>query len=178
MARLGRSLASLRGDDTWYEAATRSLIECKPETELPLLWVELARLRLAQHDEASAAKATGALRSLPDGAWLGRVLDGLTSGASTEEGADEKADSARARKAVEELAESVTDPHMRRSLAVVCALRAHADGDTEATVRHLERARVRGRRRPARRGLPRRPAPRGRRSGRGRAPLTRRRRGA
>jgi len=137
VARLGRSLASLRSDDTWYEAATRSLIECKPETELPLLWVELARLRLAQHDEASAAKATGALRTLPDGAWLGRVLDGLTSGAGTEEGADEKADSARARKAVEELAESVTDPHMRRSLAVVCALRAHAEGDTEATVKHL-----------------------------------------
>jgi hypothetical protein len=138
VARLGRSLASLRSDDAWYEAATRSLIECKPEGELPLLWVELARLRLAQNDEASAAKATGALRGLPDGAWLGRVLDGLTSGASSgDDDADTHANSARARKAVEELAESVTDPHMRRSLAVVCALRAHADGDTPTTVKHL-----------------------------------------
>ena len=142
VARLGRSLASLRNDDAWYEAATRSLIECKPESELPLLWVELARLRLAQNDEASATKATGALRGIPEGAWLGRVLDGLTggatgAGASGEEAVDDKADSARARKAVEELAESVTEPHMRRSLAVVCALRAHADGDTETTVKHL-----------------------------------------
>ena len=141
VARLGRSLASLRSDDAWYEAATRSLIECKPEAELPLLWVELARLRLAQNDEASAAKATGMLRGLPEGAWLGRVLDGLTSGASAGAGAEEDeadpADSARARKAVEELAESVTDPHMRRSLAMVCALRAHADGDTPTTVKHL-----------------------------------------
>jgi tetratricopeptide (TPR) repeat protein len=140
VARLGRSLASLRNDDAWYEAATRSLIEEKPEGELPLLWIELARLRLAQNDEASAARATGALRTLPDGVWLGRVLDGLTSGAGTgeEEGAaDAAADSARARQAVEELAESVTDPHMRRSLAVVCALRAHADGDTATTVKHL-----------------------------------------
>ena len=141
VARLGRSLASLRDDDVWYEAATRSLIECKPEAELPLLWVELARLRLAQGDEASATKATGALRSLPEGAWLGRVLDGLTAGASaaagTDDAADALADSARARKAVEELADSVTDPHMRRSLAVVCALRAHADGDTATTLKHL-----------------------------------------
>jgi lipopolysaccharide biosynthesis regulator YciM len=139
VARLGRSLASLRGDEAWYEAATRSLIECKPEGELPLLWVELARLRLTQHDEASAAKATGALRNLPDGAWLGRVLDGLTSGAGTggDDDADRGAEADRARKAVEELAESVTDPHMRRSLVVVCALRAHAAGDTATTVKHL-----------------------------------------
>lgn len=137
VARLGRSLASLRNDDAWYEAATRSLIECKPEGELPLLWVELARLRLAQHDEASAAKATGALRGLPDGAWLGRVLDGFTTTPSVDDGGDAQADAARARQAVEELVESVTDPHVRRSLAVVCALRAHEGGDTEATVKHL-----------------------------------------
>ncbi|MEA2746300.1 MAG: hypothetical protein QOI41_443 [Myxococcales bacterium] len=156
VARLGRSLASLRGDDAWYEAATRSLIECKPSSELPLLWVELARLRLAQGDERGAAKATGQLRGLADGAWLGRVLDGLTGGtgnasggsqvdpdevaadeASGEAEAARAAQRARARRAVEELAESVTDPDMRRSLAVVGALRAHADDDSASTVKHL-----------------------------------------
>ena len=156
IARLGRSLASLRGDDAWYEAATRSLIECKPSSELPLLWVELARLRLAQGDGRGAAKATGQLRGLADGAWLGRVIDGLTGGAGTasrgsqidaDEAADDEASGAadvaraaqrkRAREAVEELAESVTDPEMRRSLAVVGALRAHADNDGTATVKHL-----------------------------------------
>ena len=159
IARLGRSLASLRGDDAWYEAATRSLIECRaslPERELPLLWVELARLRLAQGDEHGAAKATGQLRGLADGAWLGRVLDGLTGSAAASRGGsqldddevatdDERgsteaaraASARRAREAVEELATSVTDPDMRRSLALVGALRAHADNDTAATVKHL-----------------------------------------
>ncbi|MBX3186980.1 MAG: hypothetical protein KF819_08195 [Labilithrix sp.] len=127
IARLGRSLASLRGDDAWYEAATRSLVECEPTAELPFLWVELARLRLAQGDEAGAAKATGALRDLPDGTWLGRVLDGLDGG-----------DADRARTALEELAGSVADAEMRRSLALVCALRAHASGDADGTIKHLK----------------------------------------
>ena len=156
VARLGRSLASLRGDDAWYEAATRSLIECKPSSELPLLWVELARLRLAQGDERGAAKATGQLRGLANGAWLGRVLDGLTGGTGAasrgpsldaDEAADDEASGAaetaraarrlRAREAVEQLAESVADPEMRRSLAMVGALRAHADDDGASTVKHL-----------------------------------------
>lgn len=144
IARLGRSLASLRGDDVWYEAATRSLIECKPTSELPLLWVELARLRIAQGDEAGASKATGELRDLPEGIWLGRVLSfaGYETRSNTSPGDAEDASAAadareRARKAVEELASSVTDPDMRQSLALVCALRAHAAGDTDATVRHL-----------------------------------------
>lgn len=145
IARLGRSLASLRGDDAWYEAATRSLLECKPAAELPLLWVELARLRLAQGDEVGAAKATAQLRDLPDGEWLARVLDGLgSSGTSARDGNDDEGaappapeDAARARKAVEELAANVGDPDLRRSLALVCALRAHDAGDTAAAVTHL-----------------------------------------
>ena len=160
VARLGRSLASLCGDDAWYEAATRSLIECKsslPEREVPLLWVELARLRLAQGDEHGAAKATGQLRGLAEGAWLGRVLDGLTGSAASvsrgsqidpDDGADAADDEAsaeaaraaqakRARDAVEELAASVGDPEMRRSLALVGALRAHADKYLGATIKHL-----------------------------------------
>lgn len=152
VARLGRSLASLRGDDAWYEAATRNLIECKPSSELPLLWVELARLRLDQGDDAGAARATGELRDLPDGAWLARVLDGFAGGSLARAGTGDDAasggsggsdealgaaDAARARAALEELASSVADPDMRRSLALVCALRAHAAGDTAATVEHL-----------------------------------------
>jgi cellulose synthase operon protein C len=143
VARLGRSLASLREDDTWYEAATRSLVECKPAAELPLLWVELARLRLAQGDEAGAAKATSELHGLPEGAWLGRVLEGFggdagDAAASLDSSDAEAAPRAeRARAALEELASSVTDAEMRRSLVVVCALRAHADGDASTTVKHL-----------------------------------------
>jgi lipopolysaccharide biosynthesis regulator YciM len=131
VARMGRSLASVRDDDAWYEAATRSLVECKPSGELPMLWVEIARLRLAAGDEAGAAKATAHLRE-DDGAWLGRVLEGL---APSE---DDPAQAANARSALEELASQVTDAAMRRSLLLVCALRAHAAGDEAATIEHLK----------------------------------------
>ena len=134
VARLGRTLASVRADDEWYEEATRLLVECGDKdaiaSDLPLLWIELARLRLAQGDEAGAAKATAALRDLPQGAWLGRVLDGLAS---------PDLDPARARTALEELLGEVDDPGLKRSLALVCALRAHAAGDTKATIAHLEK---------------------------------------
>ena len=145
VARLGRSLASLRDDEAWYETATRNLIECKPTGEMPLLWIELARMRIAAGDEAGAAKATGQLRDLEDGAWLGRVLDGLGgNGAAVDADLDEEASatsrkqrSARARQALEELAASVTDPDLRTSLALASAMRAHAAGDRDATVASL-----------------------------------------
>jgi len=160
VARLGRSLASLRGDDAWYEAATRSLAPHEPAGELPLLWVELARLRLAQGDEAGAAEATRELGRLEGGAWLGRVLEALTPPAGTRDPRDERderdetsdADAsgaaagpaddagarARSRAAFEELAASASDDaDARRSFTLVCALRAHAAGDIEGTLRHL-----------------------------------------
>jgi hypothetical protein len=133
-ARLGRSLASLRKDDDWYEEATRSLLEHlgagHASAELPLLWIELARLRLARGDEAGAAEATAALRTLPGGAWVGRVLDGLGT-------AD--ADPARSRAALEELTGEIEDGALRRTLVMACALRARAAGDDAAAIAHLER---------------------------------------
>ncbi|MDB4944947.1 MAG: Exonuclease SbcC [Labilithrix sp.] len=140
VARLGRSLASLRGDDAWYEAATRSLLEEKPAGELPMLWIELARLRLAAGDEVGAGKATAQLRDLAEGAWLGRVLDGLTGGESADPDADEESKArarARSRTAIEELAASAADPDLRRTLRIMGAMRAHAAGDRAAAVAHL-----------------------------------------
>ena len=138
IARLGRSLASLRSDHEWYEEATRALVAQVQDSssaggagasELPLLWIELARMRLAQGDEAGAAKATAALRDLPAGTWLGRVLDGLAS---------PDIDPVRARSAIEELAAQVEDPSLGRSLRIVCALRARAAGDEAGAIAHLE----------------------------------------
>ncbi len=138
IARLGRSLASLRSDREWYEDATRELIGTlradagAATRELPLLWIELARMRLAEGDEAGAARATAALRETPDGAWLGRVLDGLAS---------PDVDPARAREArsaIEELAAETSDGALKRSLRLVCALRARAAGDDAAAIAHLD----------------------------------------
>lgn len=130
VARVGRSLSSLSKDEAWYEASTRSLIECEPASELPMLWVEVARLRAAQADEAGAAKAISELRALPEGAWLGRILDAV----APEQGAD----GARGRSAFEELAASTTEPDARRGLAILCALRAHQAGDVAAALEHLK----------------------------------------
>lgn len=134
VARLGRSLASLCSDRGWYEDATSALVAHLSTTggspELPLLWIELARIRLGQGDEAGAAKATAALRAIPEGAWLGRVLDGLASPG---------VEPASARTALEELAADVEDAGLRRSLGMVCAIRAHAADDRSAAIGHLER---------------------------------------
>ena len=128
VARLGRSLASVRGDDAWYEAATKNLVPHATPAERPLLWIEIARLRLAQRDDAGVAAAIASLRELPEGAWLGRVLDGLAS---------PDAEPERTRTALEELARDVDDPVLQRTLLVVCAVRAHAAGDDAAAIAHL-----------------------------------------
>ena len=140
VARLGRTLASIRSDHGWYEDATRALVEHlsappgegdarRHEGELALLWIELARMRLAQGDSPGAAKATKALRELPAGAWLSRVLDGLA-------GAD--ADPVQSRIALEELAASIEDVGLRRSLGLVAALRARAASDEQGARIHLD----------------------------------------
>jgi tetratricopeptide (TPR) repeat protein len=136
VARLGRSLASVRSDRAWYEAATRSLVdhlaaapEGAAEGEIAALWIELGRMRLAQGDEPGVTKATAALRDLPEGAWLGRVLSALASPEIAPE---------EARAAIEHLAASTEDGALRRTLAIVCALRAHAAGDEKAAIGHLE----------------------------------------
>jgi tetratricopeptide (TPR) repeat protein len=133
IARMGRSLAALRGDKAWYEDATQALIDHlltdAGSHELPLLWVELARLKLAHGDEAGAAKATAALRDLPEGAWIGRALDALSGG---------ELDPARARVALDELANEISDPAQRRGLLIVSAMRARAAGDEAGAVAHLE----------------------------------------
>lgn len=133
VARLGRSLASLRSDHTWYEDATRALVEHLATSgstgELPLLWIEVARMRLGQGDESGATKATAALRELPEGAWLGRILDGLAS---------PELEPARSRTALEELTADVQNAELRRILGVVCALRARAAGDEKSAIGHLE----------------------------------------
>ncbi len=141
-ARFARSLASLCADTEWFETATVNLLLTEPLDELPWLWVELARLRIAAGDERGAADASRNLRGLPNGAWLGLLLDGLAGGIwHAPRAPDDIADTCdvqqRAREAVEELLKGVTDPVARTRLTVICAMRADAADDSEAVLKHL-----------------------------------------
>lgn len=144
IARFGRTLASIREDRAWYEDATRELIDVLAaakgaiNAELPLLWIELARIRLARGDDAGAQQATTALRERPEGAWLGRVLDGLgVVGGAGDENTPPADVAARARTALEELTADVSDPTLKRSLGVICALRARDAADEKAAIATL-----------------------------------------
>lgn len=134
VTRLARSLAALHGDDGWYEDATRRLIEEKPggedSSELALLWIEVARLRTKHGDEAGAAAAIGALRELPSGAWLSRILDAL---------APPQGEAERSRAALESLIVDVEDPELARALRVMAVLRALRAGDTRGATEHASK---------------------------------------
>jgi tetratricopeptide (TPR) repeat protein len=126
--RLARSLASLVGDATWYEEATKRLLAAGgTESEAVSLYVELVRMRYARGDADAAGKTLRELGATPRGAWLARVLEAFAP-TSASDGAQ------RARMALEELAGIESDPELSRGLSLVAALRAHASGDT-ATAR-------------------------------------------
>lgn len=146
VSRLARSLASLRGDDAWYEIATASLVEtlerdlarapedaereapgrARTSSELATLLVEIVRLRMAKGDGEGAEAAIVALREHEDGAWLGRILEAFSP-----QGGE------RAAKALAEVASLSPDAGSRRSLTLVNALRAQSVGDLDGVLRVL-----------------------------------------
>ncbi len=124
--RLARALASITGDATWYEEATKRLLAAgSGESEAISLSIELVRMRYARGDLDAASKTLRDLAATPRGAWLARVLEAFAPGAAS-------AGDERSRVAIEELAALETDPELSRGLSLVAALRAHAAGDTSA----------------------------------------------
>lgn len=114
LARLGRALASARGDAASYDEATRRLIASgASEGEVAPLWFELVRLRLGRGEAELARKALGELAATAGGAWLGRALEAFLPGVGE----------ARAG-ALEQLAALEPDAGMARGLALVAALAA------------------------------------------------------
>jgi tetratricopeptide (TPR) repeat protein len=122
-ARVARTLALVAGDATWQDEATRRVIASGAAEggELPQLWFELARLRLARNDVEGAKKAINELSNMPESAWLGRALEAFLPGLSA---ADPTA-------ALRELAKHETDGDAARALEIVSALRAVQAGDTD-----------------------------------------------
>lgn len=148
VSRLARSLASIVGDDAWYEESTKRLLAAGSELdEAPSLWFELGRSRLMRGDVAAANDAFAKLAACgADGgepgptAWLGRMLAAFASGLAPAAEASEGGGSAPAGRApgpIEELAQAESDPDAARGLMLVAALRYVRSGDMAAACDRL-----------------------------------------
>lgn len=123
VSRLSRTFASIRGDDAWYEEATRRLIAsgALPE-EIPHLWFEIVRSRLARGDAEGARKALADLAAAPGGEWLGCAIEAFLPG---EQSADRRA------AAIEKLASLEQSADMGRALKFAAALAAPKESRRE-----------------------------------------------
>ena len=81
-SRIARTLASIAGDVTWYEEATKRLLAGAPRDDDPagsseraMLWLELASSRFARGALDEARTALKELGATSQGAWLGRALE-------------------------------------------------------------------------------------------------------
>ena len=135
--RLARALASIAGDNAWYEEATKRLLAAGgTEAEAVSLYVELVRSRQARNDVDGAARALREMAGAPRGAWLARVLEAFLPPADVSPDADPERTvsnpGSRSRAAVEELAALESDPELSRGLSLVAAIRALEGADPVA----------------------------------------------
>jgi tetratricopeptide (TPR) repeat protein len=135
--RLARALASIAGDNAWYEEATKRLLAAGgTEAEAVSLYVELVRSRQARNDVDGAARALREMAGAPRGAWLARVLEAFLPPAEVSPDADPERTvsnpGSRSRAAVEELAALESDPELSRGLSLVAAIRALEGADPVA----------------------------------------------
>ncbi|MEZ4227392.1 MAG: tetratricopeptide repeat protein [Polyangiaceae bacterium] len=129
VARVSRYLASVMGEANWYDEATRRLLASgAAESELPGLWFELVRARLARGELDAARQTLSGLMTAPGGARFAHLLGAyvlplVLPGTG--------ADSLRA------LGESSDDPEVARAFLLAAALRASDGGDTESAQESL-----------------------------------------
>lgn len=136
LARVGRFLAALSGDDAWYEESTRRLITQGAGSEEQVsLWFELARARAKRGDRSGTARAFSAIAAVPDDAWLGNVLTAyafelLPDASSVEEGdrSVPPPGDTRPWDALLALAENEADEGLARAQRLSAALRALLHG--------------------------------------------------
>lgn len=135
IARVARTLASIRKDAAWYEQATVDLLAAGAEpSELASLWFEVGRGRSLRGDTAGAAEAFAKLASLEGesdagSSWLGRVLGAYALGIKKQ--APGEAAHRALPGAIEALASVETDANLARGLWVVAALRSARTGDVD-----------------------------------------------
>jgi predicted Zn-dependent protease len=137
--RLARTLASIAGDGSWYEEATKRLLAwASRESEAMSLFAELVRIRWARGEAQGVARTLRDLGDAPGGVWLARVLDAFPLVADPGSPGQEDRQ-VRARAAIDSLAAEEADATLSRALGVVAAMRAHAAGDVASACNHLRK---------------------------------------
>ncbi len=125
-ARLGRLIASVRGDAALRESATRDLLaNGAEEREQADLWFEVIRAAFARGAAADAEVGMQALAEAPDGAWLAGALEAFLpdrGGSST---------------AALDALSALEDEGQGSVMPLLAALRAHHEGDGEGARRRL-----------------------------------------
>jgi tetratricopeptide (TPR) repeat protein len=133
VAHVSRTLASLAGDATWYEEATKRLLaDGASEAERPMLWLELARARFGRGDEDGGRGALREISACAGGEWLGRALEAFLPSSSP------ATTSPRAREALDELAARPQPEDVARGLVLMAAMRAHRGGDIDGARMRLQ----------------------------------------
>ncbi|HET9960473.1 MAG TPA: tetratricopeptide repeat protein, partial [Polyangiaceae bacterium] len=128
-ARAARMLASLLGDTTWYEEATRRLLaQGATEEEQADLWLELVRLRLLRKDTESARHALNSAAQTPSGAFLSRLLAAYALPWTQSGDTPAPVDPGGAT-LFTELAELEPEPELAQGLKVISARRALERGE-------------------------------------------------
>jgi lipopolysaccharide biosynthesis regulator YciM len=141
IGRVARSLASIAGDASWYEDATKRLIAAGADGDAVWLYVDLVRARHARGDEDGAAKAVREMAAVSRGTWLSRVLEAFLPRPEPSSEVDPEQTlsrgGARDQAAIEELASLETDPDLARGLSLVAAARALQGGDPASARKRL-----------------------------------------
>ncbi len=147
VARVARMLATLTGNASWYDEATRRLLAAgATDAEHAGLDFELGRTRLLRGDRQGAERALAALATAPRGAWLGHALRAYALELAPEPASppSETPSLSMPPPAQEPippllaLASAETDPDAARALRTVVALRALATGNRDEAIKELE----------------------------------------
>lgn len=130
--RAGRALASAMGDQVWYDAATRFLIDAEPGTgRKASLALELLRAAMLAGDEAECRRLRRLLSTLPESRVTSHLL--VTCWADS-------TDEVSAADAWNELAALEPDPERSVALRWLASLNSHREGGVGIeTLRALHR---------------------------------------
>lgn len=145
LARTARLLASLCGDQAWYEQATTRLLASAAGSAVAKdVCLELLRGQLSRGDRTGVLESLRTLAATPDGGWLSHAISSYVlpvyGSPEHEDAAPRSGRSADSAEALSALSEVESNPTLARALRLIMALRqlsAKRTDDALLTLRSL-----------------------------------------